>query len=253
MAGAFFFLSFYLQNVRGYSPLHAGLMTLPFAAGQMLFAPRNASLVRSFGAKIVGATGLLLVAVALAGYSFLGTTTAPWVIGVLFFLQGSGIGIVMPSATNGVMSVLPREKAGSGSALTNTARQVAVALGTAVLGSILAQSYRGQLLPHLGGLPAAAASSATKSISATQSVAQHLGPAGQRLLAPADAAFVHAMHITTLVASVIAVLGALVVFTWMPGRPGSDRARVRDAGAQRELDRRELERDAEPAVAQARE
>ena len=53
MMGAMFFLSFYLQNVRGYSPLDAGLLTLPFAAGQMLFAPRSARLVRRFGAKAV--------------------------------------------------------------------------------------------------------------------------------------------------------------------------------------------------------
>jgi MFS family permease len=244
MAGAFFFLSFYLQNVRGYTPLHAGLMTLPFAAGQMLLAPRNASLVRSFGAKAVGASGLLLVAVALAGYSLLGTGTSPWLLGVLFFIQGTGIGIVMPSATNAVMSVLPREKAGAGSALTNTARQVSVALGTAVLGSILAQAYRGQLSPHLAGLPPSAAGQATASISATQAVAQHLGPAGQRLLAPANIAFVHALHITTLIAAAIALLGALVVFTWMPGRVGTGRHRVTDASA-----RRRPETAEEPAAA----
>ena len=85
------------------------------------------------------------------------------------------MGTVMPPATEAVMSVVPRERAGSGSALTNTARQVAGALGVAVLGSILAQAYRGQLSPHLTGLPAAARDAAAGSITATQAVAAKLG------------------------------------------------------------------------------
>jgi EmrB/QacA subfamily drug resistance transporter len=218
MMGAFFFLSFYLQGVRGYSPLYAGLLTLPFAAGQMLMAPRSAKLVGRYGAKAVGASGLLLVAIALTGYQTLGTTTPIWVLGVVFFIQGAGMGAVMPSATEAVMSVVPRERAGSGSALTNTARQVAGALGVAVLGSILAQAYRGQLSPHLAALSPAARNAATGSITATQTVASRLGTAGVRLDGFADSAFVHAMHVTTLVSAAITLAGALVVLIWMPGR-----------------------------------
>ncbi len=226
MMGAFFFLSFYLQGVRGYTPLAAGLLTLPFAAGQMLMAPRSAKLVGRYGAKAVGASGLLLVAVALAGYQALGTTTPIWVLGVIFFVQGAGMGAVMPSATEAVMSVVPRERAGSGSALTNTARQVAGALGVAVLGSILAQAYRSQLSPHLAALAPAARSAATGSITATQTVASELGTAGVRLDGFADSAFVHAMHVTTLVSAAITLAGALVVLIWMPGRAAPDAAPV---------------------------
>ena len=218
MLGAFFFLSFYMQSVRGYSPLDAGLLTLPFAAGQMLVSPRTARLVRRFGAKAVGVGGLLTVTVALAGYQLLGTTTPIWVLGVIFFVQGAGMGGVMPSATEAVMSVVPRERAGSGSALTNTARQVGGALGVAVLGSIVAQVYRGQLSPHLAGLPAAARSTTTGSITATQAVASRLGSAGVSLDRFADAAFVHAMHVTTVASAAITLVGALVVLVWMPGR-----------------------------------
>lgn len=236
MAGVFFFTSFYLQNVRGYSALHAGLLSLPFAVGQLLSAPRSATLVRRFGAKAVSTTGMLLVAAALAGYGLLGTSTPIWVLEALFFVQGAAIGIVMPPATTAVMEVLPRERAGAGSALTNTARQVAVALGVAVLGSIIAQIYRGQLGPHLTGIPAAARGAATASIAGTQAVAHQMGPAGARLLAPADAAFVHAMHVASVVSTAIALLGAVVVLVWMPGlrlpraaRPAQQRAVQRPA------------------------
>jgi len=226
MMGALFFLSFYLQSVRGYSALQAGLLSLPFAAGQMLLAPRSAALVRRFGTKAVVASGLLVVTAALAGYQMLGTATPIWVLAALFFVQGAGMGSVMPPATEAVMSVVPRERAGAGSALTNVARQVSGALGVAVLGSILAQAYRGQLSPHLGALPAAARGAATGSIEATQAVAAKLGSgsiAGRDLGVFADSAFVHAMHITTLISAVITLLGALVVVAWMPGRAAAAR------------------------------
>jgi EmrB/QacA subfamily drug resistance transporter len=218
MLGAFFFLSFYLQSVRGYTPLQAGLLTLPFAAGQMLVSPRSATLTRRFGAKAVGTAGLLTVTVSLAGYQLLGTSTPIWVLGVIFFIQGAGMGGVMPSATEAVMSVVPRELAGSGSALTNTARQLGGALGVAVLGSIVAQVYRDQLSPHLAALPAAARGVATGSITATQAVASRLGPSGARLDGFANTAFVHAMHVTTVISAVITLAGAMVVLAWMPGR-----------------------------------
>jgi EmrB/QacA subfamily drug resistance transporter len=219
MGGVFFFTAFYLQNVRGYSPLAAGLLTVPFAIGQLLASPRSAGLVQRYGAKATGATGLLVMAAALAGYATLGTATPIWVLGVLFAIQGAAIGVAMPAATAAVMDVLPRERAGAGSALTNVARQVAVALSVAILGSVLAQFYRSSLSPSLAGLPAAARSAASASITGTQAVAQHLGPAGRSLLAPANTAFVHSMHVTTLIAALLAMAGGLVVLRWMPGRP----------------------------------
>jgi MFS family permease len=160
---------------------------------------------------------MLVMAAAIAGYATLGTSTPIAVLGILYAIQGAAIGISMPAATAAVMDVLPRERAGAGSALTNTSRQVGVALGVAVLGSILAQAYRSQLQPSLSALPAGVRSTASQSIAATQATAQHLGAAGRSLLAPADAAFTHAMHVTTLVAALIAMAGALVVLRWMPG------------------------------------
>jgi hypothetical protein len=130
------------------------------------------------------------------------------------------MGVAMPAATSAVMDVLPRERAGAGSALTNTARQVAVALGVAVLGSILAETYRSHLSPQLAQLhSSAAASSAGQSITATQAVAQQLGDAGRFLLAPANVAFVDSMRVTTIVGAVVSLIGAFVVLRWMPGKP----------------------------------
>jgi MFS family permease len=227
MGGVYFFISFYTQNVRGYTPLHAGLLTIPLAVGQLLFATRSARLVRRFGAKAVCTTGLVVMSVALAGYHFLGTSTPVWVLLLTFLIQGCGMGLVMPAATEGVMSVVPRERGGAGSAITNTSRQVAVALGVAVLGSVLAQAYRARLQPYLSVLPAGARHGATVSIAQTQVIAAHLGPAGDRLMAAASTSFVGAMHVTGLISVLIAVVGAITVWIWMPGKPTT----VPEAGA----------------------
>ena len=112
MMGALFFLSFYLQSVRGYTPLKAGAFSLAFAVAQMVMAPRSAALVRRFGAKSVVATGLLLVTAALVSYQVLNVATPIWVLAAAFFVQGAGMGLVMPPSTEAVMSVVPRERAG---------------------------------------------------------------------------------------------------------------------------------------------
>jgi hypothetical protein len=91
----------------------------------------------------------------------------------------------------------------------------------AVLGSILAQAYRAQLSPHLTGLAPAAKGAAAGSIAGTQAVAAKLrpgSPAARDLAAFADRAFVHSMHITTLISAAITLLGVLVIVIWMPGR-----------------------------------
>lgn len=231
MAGVYFFMSFYLQNVRGYTPLHAGLLTTPVAFGQLIASTRSARLVRRFGAKIVASGGLAVVTVALIGYHSLTMTTPIAMLVVIFLLQGAGMGVVMPTATESVMSVVPRERGGAGSAITNTSRQVAVALGVAVLGSILARSYRSRLAPDLGAIPAAARPAATQSVAATQAVASRLGPAGRALTANADHSFVAAMHATTLVSGIIAAAGAVLIGIWMPGARAASGARPTTSAA----------------------
>jgi len=218
MGGVYFFSSFYLQNVRGYTPLDTGLLAVPFAIGQFIMSPRSATLVARFGVRTVMVTAMLANAVAIGGWVFLSATTPVWIVAVLFVIQGSGLGLAIPAATSTVMAALPRERAGAGSSLTNTARQVAVALSVAVLGSILSSAYRSSLNPTLAKLPANLRDAAGSSITATQAVAGQLGHAGQFLLEPANTAFVDAMRLTTGIAAVLAVIGGIAVLRWMPGR-----------------------------------
>ncbi|BCJ29912.1 MFS transporter [Actinocatenispora sera] len=216
--GTFFFSVFYIQNVRGFTPLEAGLLMLPFAAAQVVFAPLSSRLVAQRGAKLVCSIGMVLVAISLAGFTQLDADTPLWVLEVLFFVQGVGMANVTPPATEAIMSVLPRERAGVGSAIGNTVRQVGGALGVAVLGSVLASVYRGQITPHLTGLPDAARATAAESLPATDGVAAAMGPAGRALIEPANQAFLSAMHAAAAGSAIVAVLGAVVVLRWLPGR-----------------------------------
>ncbi|MFD4028993.1 MFS transporter [Streptomyces sp. NPDC058637] len=218
LMGVTFFSAFYLQSVRGYSALQSGLLVLPLAAAQMIFAPRARLVVDRFGARAVCTVGMLLVAGGLAAFALFGTDTPVWVMCVVFFVQGTGMAHIMPPVTVAVMQALPRERAGSGSAINNTFRQVGGALGIAVLGSVLSTVYRGGIEGHLAGVPAAARDVAGESIEATLGVAAGMGPAGPPLIAAANDAFISAMHVTALGSAAVALIGALVVGLFLPGR-----------------------------------
>jgi EmrB/QacA subfamily drug resistance transporter len=210
--GTMFFGAFYLQLVRDYGPLASGALFVPFAVAQMVFAPRSAAMVKRFGVRAVSTAGLVLVAVGLAGWIWIGAQTPIWIVGAAFFVMGVGMANVMPPATEAIMAALPREKAGVGSAISNTIRQLGGALGVAVLGAVLSSVYRSSLAGAADALPPAAAEAARESISGAY------GVGGAALVESANQAFVTAMHYAAAGSTVFALLGVLVAVIWMPGK-----------------------------------
>ncbi|MEU2581873.1 MFS transporter [Streptomyces avermitilis] len=219
LMGVTFFSVFYTQSVRGYSPLQTGLLMLPLAAAQMIFAPRARLVVDRFGNKATTTAGLVVLAAMLAAFATLDADTPIWLLEVVFFLMGAGMAHVMTPTSVVIMQALPREKAGSASALSNTFRQVGGALGIAILGSVLSTTYRDGIEDKLSQLPPGVRHTAGESIEATLGVAAKLGPNGKALIAPANDAFLHAMHLTALCGAGVAVLGAVIVALFLPGRP----------------------------------
>jgi MFS transporter, DHA2 family, multidrug resistance protein len=216
LTGVTFFSAFYLQSVRGYGALEAGLLILPLAVAQMVVSLRARLIVDRFGARTVCTVGMLLVAMVLGAFVMFDASTPVWVIEVVLFVQGVAMALITPPVTVSVMQSLPREKAGSGSAVSNTFRQVGGALGVAVLGSLLSTQYRGAIEGHLSAVPSSARQAAGESIEATLAAAERLGPAGKALIVPANEAFLHAMHLTALASAGVALIGALVVMFFMP-------------------------------------
>ena len=219
LMGVTFFSVFYTQSVRGYSPLQTGLLMLPLAAAQLIFAPRARLVVDRFGNKATTTGGMVIIAAMLAAFATLDADTPIWLLEVIFFLMGTGMAHIMTPTSVVIMQALPREKAGSASALSNTFRQVGGALGIAVLGSVLSTAYRNSIESHLGSVPAGVRHTAGESIEATLGVAAKLGPQGRALVTPANDAFLHAMHITALWGAGVAVVGAAVVALFLPGKP----------------------------------
>ncbi|MDT5036290.1 MAG: hypothetical protein QOE03_1475 [Micromonosporaceae bacterium] len=219
--GSMFFTAFYLQLVRGFSPLRTGLLMVPFAVAQMIFAPRSSAMVRRYGPRAVMAVGMALGMVSLGMFAFVTATTPVWIVAGLAFLQGVALANVMPPATESVMSSLPREKAGVGSAVSNTIRQVGGALGVAVLGSVLSASYRAGMTPYVAGLPAPARGTAAESISGGYAVAARIGAAGRTLVGHVNDSFVHAMHHAAIGSAAVSLIGLVVVVSWLPRHSGA--------------------------------
>ncbi|MCW3035508.1 MAG: drug resistance transporter, EmrB/QacA subfamily, partial [Actinobacteria bacterium] len=159
---------------------------------------------------------------AALGLAYLGTTTAGSGYGHIFMsllFLGVGIGFAIAPATESIMGSLPIEKAGVGSAMNDTTRQVGGALGVAILGSVFSSAYIAGLAPALRSTPAVAAKAAGQSVGAALAQAQRLGgSAGQALEFAARTSFVHAMDRSLFVGAGFALLGALIALIWLPNR-----------------------------------
>ena len=223
LSGITFTLPFYLQILRGYDTLTAGLCFVPFAVGQILAAPRSAGMVLKFGYRAVMTTGLVLVALSLIGLFFVGMTTPIWVVLIVFFVFGFGMGNVIAPASTVMQNVLPLARAGAGSAVQNTVRQVGGALGVAIIGTVLATQYASRVAISLQGLPDQvpddARRAAENSIVATDALLSGLEQSGApaTILEPvrqsAYDAFLSSAHVTYLVSiTVVLIATALVAF-----------------------------------------
>ncbi len=216
--GVMFFMAFYWQIVRGFSPLKSGALVLPFAVAQLTFAPQSAKMVQKYGAKAVSTVAMLVIAAAIAAYSFVEVDTPVWILLVLMFVQGVAMANILPPATTAIMNSVEREKAGVASSMSNVVRQVGGTLGIAILGAALSASYRHDMEGKAATLPEQFRHIATESISGAAGVAEHLGAQGASLMKVAGEAFVGGMHWAALGSAVVAFTGALLVARWMPGR-----------------------------------
>jgi len=133
--GFIFLVTQYLQLVKGYSALQAGVRTLPFAIAMVVAAVSSPKVVQRIGTKVVVAAGLALMAGGFAIASTNDASTSYSVIASAMVLMGFGLGSAAAPATESILASLPREKAGVGSAVNDTTREVGGTLGVAVLGA----------------------------------------------------------------------------------------------------------------------
>jgi EmrB/QacA subfamily drug resistance transporter len=153
MFATFFFLTLYMQNIRGYSPFQAGAGFLPMTLAIVVTAPYAGKYASTHGSRAPMTWGMLLAGGGLLLLGILLTPTTPYLVMLpIFFAMGHGMGATMAPMTAAVMNSVGRERAGLGSAMTNTSREVGGVLGIAVLGAILTSQLKGSFAPAIAKL-----------------------------------------------------------------------------------------------------
>jgi EmrB/QacA subfamily drug resistance transporter len=222
--GSIFLLTQYLQSVLGYSTLKAGAILIPQSIALMTFAFLSPRWVVRFGNKVVVATGLILVVFSLLGFLTFDVGSSATDVIIVTVLMGIGMGNVMSPATESIMGSLPREKAGVGSAMNDTTRQVGGSVGVAVLGSILASRYTPNIESKLRGvlppsLIATARDSVGRAVGVVSDPAHPVAPGvREQVISAAHQSFIGGLHLASIVAAAIVLIAAAGVIKWLPAR-----------------------------------
>ena len=217
MFGTFFLLAQYLQLVLGYSPLESGLLQLPFAFIIMFVAPQVPRFVRRFGSAWVVPVGMTSIAVGLSLLSLLEVGSSLFNIYLAMIPLAAGMAISMTPQTSLIMSSVPLARAGVGSAMNDTTRELGGALGVAVLGSIVTSKYISGMASSIVGLPEQAADVADSGLSGALAVGQQIGgDQGAALVESARQAFVDGLGAAAIVGSIVVLCAAIAARVLLP-------------------------------------
>ncbi len=220
--GFIFLITQYFQLVRGYSALSAGVHTLPFAAVAMVATPLGARLAVRVGTRVVVASGLGIMGVAMLWVSRIGAS-APFfgpVIGAMMAMA-LGFSLINAPSTAAIMSSLSPEQLGAGAAANETTRELGGTMGVAVIGSVFS-SYFGPAVRRVflqAGVRGASLANGQRSMQLARATVAHL-PAPLRASASSQvtSAFISGLHRGCLVAAVVAVGAGGAVLVAMPAR-----------------------------------
>jgi EmrB/QacA subfamily drug resistance transporter len=208
-----------LQSVLGYDTLGAGLRLVPLPALFVVFAQISVHVAARVGTRRVVIAGLVIAATGLGVGATFDADSGYGVLAVALGFTGIGMGCTMAPAIESIMGSVPRQRAGVASAVNDTARLTAGAIGVAVVGSVLSSAYRGAFTgtAATGPLPPEAVEEAQASIVNAVAVAHRLGaPSGEQLLAVARRGFIDGATTGLLIAAVVAALGAIAVWRFLP-------------------------------------
>lgn len=229
--GFVFLVAQYFQLVRGYTPLESGIRTLPVAGAIAVSSTIAPRLVHRLGTTHVVRAGLGLLAAAFVWIALVIDVDTPYVVIVgQMVVMGFGLGFTAAPATESIMGSLPPDKAGVGSAVNDTTRELGGTLGVAIIGSVFSSLYIGSLdraaeAPGsvFAQLPPEAQAATRESVGAARFVAERVAEvagdgAAQGYLAQVNDAFLSGMRVGTFVAAGVALAGALFASRFLPAR-----------------------------------
>jgi EmrB/QacA subfamily drug resistance transporter len=229
LSGFIFLVTQYFQFLKGYGPLSTGLRLLPVASAVAISSILGARLAVRVGTKLIVASGLFLMTAFYLWVTVTSATTGYATIAAQMVVLGTGMGLTSAPATDAIMGVVPKAKAGVGSAVNDATRLLGGTLGVAVIGSVYASLYASKLTSALPvGLPAAVARASHTSVGAALTVAGRLGHAGHPALATAihdaaSAAFFDGFSAANYLAAGVAAAGAVMVLALLPAHPTASR------------------------------
>jgi EmrB/QacA subfamily drug resistance transporter len=224
LMGAFYLLSQLFQLVLGYGTLKSAVLTLPIMLPMMVLAPAAPKIWARYGAKTTMGVGLLIIA---GGFVLCSTWTVEsgyWHVLLSLLVVVCGMALAMTPATNLILSAVPKNRSGMGSAMNDTVRELGGALGIAVLGSLISAGYSSGISDANAQLPPELAAEAEKSLAAA---VMGVGPAIESVAGPelagrfvraAMEAWMGGLSNAMLVAAVLAVLAAVGTFIAMPNK-----------------------------------
>jgi len=245
MFGSLFLMTQYWQFVHGYTPLQAGVRLIPYALAMMVTAPLSARIVEALGTKRVVTLGLCTISLSMLALSTIQRDSSYLRVILNMCVMAVGMGLTMAPATESVMGSLPRDKAGVGSAVNDTTRQVGGALGVAVVGSLVASVYASGIDDVAGrfGLTGEALARARSSLGHALETAAGLGGDGPGFADAARDSFVDGLADGLRVGAAVVALAALIAWRFLPARasdplvphPATDRAPGGDASEAHEV------------------
>ena len=250
--GSIYYATQFLQFVLGYNALETGIRLLPLAGAVFVGAAVTGRLAPKLGVKpvvgagmVIGTTGVFLLTRIESGSTYT-DFLAP------LLMLGFAIGLSLSPATDTIMGSFPESELGVGGGANDTALELGGSLGIAILGSLLATSYKDKLTDLVGGqLPAAALDTAKDSVGGGLAVAEQVaktpdgGPRqAQALVDAVHESFAHAIAHTSLIGGIIMAVGTVVVLVVLPGRKAAGKHGEESVAADAERDE---ERDEELA------
>jgi len=229
MFGTFFFLSLYMQLIRGYSAFTAGLSFLPLTLMIIVTAPNAGRYAQRHGSRAPMTFGLILAGSGLLALTFLTPTTSYLLLAPVLFVMGLGMGSTMAPMTAAVMNAVGPQRAGLGSAMTNTSREVGGVFGIALLGTILTTRLGSVFSGDIVRLPLSAAQRISLDTAASHGTLDPnvLGALPKAVQGPVQAvfnnAFMDGFHVAVLVAGLVMFVAAAAAFRFIPaGAHGAD-------------------------------
>jgi EmrB/QacA subfamily drug resistance transporter len=230
MFSIFLFVTLYMQAIRGYTPFQAGLRFLPMTLMIVVTAPNAGHVAQRIGPRAPMTYGLVLVSAGLFGLTFVQPDTPYWVLAILFVMMGHGLGSTMAPMTAAVMGSVGPARAGLGSAMTNTSREVGGVLGIALLGTVLFDRLGSVLVPELTSLGLSTGQADAIAGAASQGFVSidrltALGLSAEQIAGVGGAfrdAYMSGFHLALLIAGLILLTAAVIANRLIPGRAHAD-------------------------------